>query len=548
MTQETLRRRLAKALLGFGIRIAPRHATQWGQAMLGELRQVKGEWAALAWAAGGASVLVKHALVALAFPGRSEPGLLPGGGFFEKEGSMRKASLGVIGACVAGALLFLLAPTFRQGLGVAMVQWRNMSEVQSLIQSQRPVAGLLSLERRAEARRDGQALAFVAVRTWESSGSTKLADKAVQLDPELTWIYGMASPTPEASERWIQKLKQWDPQNALPYFMEAENIDNAASASGRNVTIRGSVDNESVGWRNALASAFASSKLDDYADKFHALDQKVVARYNLNEPYLVFSNVNGFLPSYSYWDSSRYAQWLVKSGEALEKRGDQNDALENYLSVIRFGEMAKRELPPMYVVLKDAYARSAAIYKKRGDQGQAALYSYLADDIIREREAQKGGLQQTWVGDAFIEWSADVTKVAGLLLPICGAILLICAVTIVAKSRSLRLSSLRAGRGMAALGLGSAAGLLLASVLLYVSYGPYAEIFREFMTKRGASPPRELSWFLYYAQVPLGAPRYGNQAKYVSYFWLTVTVLCVIALVVISARHLHWRSKARGTT
>jgi hypothetical protein len=85
---------------------------------------------------------------------------------------------------------------------------------------------------------------------------------------------------------------------------------------------------------------------------------------------------------------------------------------------------------------------------------------------------------------------------------------------------------------------------MLSSVLLYVSYWPYAELFREFITKRSDTPPRELLWFLYWAQVPLGAPHYVNQGRYVFYFWLTVIVLGAIALLVIAARNVHFRPRA----
>jgi hypothetical protein len=541
VTQNSLQRQLARALLGLGIRIAPRHAAQWGEAILGELGEVKGEWAALMWAAGGAIVLAKHALVALIFPGKNAPALLPGGGFFEKEGPVRKASLGIIGACVAAVLLLLLAPAFRQGLGVSLVQWRTMSQVES---NWPPPAdpALKALERRAVREQDAEALAFVAARTLDAAESARLADEAVRLDPELTWIYGTAKPTPEASERWIQKLEQWDPQNALPYFMEAENIDNAQVESDK---VPHNVDREGATWKKALAAAFGSSKLDAYRDRLTDLDRKVADRYDIQDPYRVISErCFPCLPSYASWDSSRYGKWELKSAEALEAQGDQKDALAKYWGVIRFGEMTKRMLFT-YGFLGDAYKQVAAISRRQGEPGQAAVYRYFATNTIRERDAQIAEWQKGTAGNAVIQWNADVMKVAGLLLPIFGAILLTCGIAIVAKSRSLQLSSLRAGRGIAALGLGSAVGLLLSSTALYVSYWPYAEMFRAFIKSGNDARSQELMTLLDFAQVPLGAQDFISEARYVYYFWLVVIVLCAMALLVIAARHLHFRSKAR---
>jgi hypothetical protein len=70
MMPETLLHRLAACLLRAGIRLAPGEAREWGNAMLGELRHIEGNWAAAAWALGGAGVLAKQALVAFLLPAR----------------------------------------------------------------------------------------------------------------------------------------------------------------------------------------------------------------------------------------------------------------------------------------------------------------------------------------------------------------------------------------------------------------------------------------------------------------------------------------------
>ena len=516
--------------------------------MLGELAQVKGEWAALFWAVGGAAVLVKHALVALVFPARNTPALLPDGGLFVKEGPMRKASLSIIGGCVILTLLFLLAPTFRQGLGVALMQWRTMSQVNA--DWPPPTSSALrTLEGQAEKNHDAEALAFVAVRTWDSAESTRLADEAVQLDPKLTWIYGMASPSPAASETWIQKLKEWDPQNALPYFMEAGNIDIEQVEADK---VPHTVAEESPAWKNAMAAAFASLKLDTYTERLRELDRKIAYRYGLSDPYqIVWDRCFPCLPSFAAWNSSRYAKWELKTAETLETQGAEKAALQKYWSVIRFAEVANgARMRFMYMVLKDAYERVEAISEKQGDKRQAALYSYLAGDALQQRDSLIAEWGQTISGNPVIEGNADVLRVSGLLLPICGAILLICALTIVVKSRTLRLSVLRAGRGVAALGLGSAVGLLLSSALLYASYWPYAETLREYLKTGNEGRLDVLMAFLNDAQLPLGGSRYMvmNVGMYQYYFWLTVIVLGAVALLVIAARHLRSRLRIRAAS
>jgi hypothetical protein len=55
------RRRLAARLLDAVIRGLPPASQPWGQAMLRELDDVEGEWAALLWALGGTTALFRHA-------------------------------------------------------------------------------------------------------------------------------------------------------------------------------------------------------------------------------------------------------------------------------------------------------------------------------------------------------------------------------------------------------------------------------------------------------------------------------------------------------
>jgi tetratricopeptide (TPR) repeat protein len=543
--QETLRRRLARMLLALGIRVAPRHAEQWGQAMLAELGEVKGEWAALMWAAGGASVMAKHALVAMVLPGRNAPAFLPGGGLFEKEGPMRKASLSIVGACVLAALLFLLAPTFRQGLRVAMVQWRAMSDWRNWS----PSLGQLpkALAEQAEQKHDAEAIAFLAVRSVDPAESTRLADEAVRMDPKLTWIYSMAGTEPGKSEAWIQKLEAWDPQNALPYLMEAENIDLAQEGSRK---IPQSVDEQSAAWKAALAAVYRSSKLDVYQDRLGELTRKVVTRYGLRDPYQIF-DLDCFpcLPSYAGGDARDFAKWQLKNGDMLEARGDYKGALEKYGSVIRFSEEA-RSLRLLFThrELKKAYQKAGEIFQKQGDKAQAELYADLAQDATRAQDEQIATFRQNVAGNAIARWNANVMKVGGLLLPIFASLLLIWALTIVMKNRPLRLGSLRAGPGTVALGMGSAIGLLLSSALLYVGYWPYAEIFQEFVNSGNGSRMQDLDNFLGYAEAPLGTTDFMNQADFVVYFWLTVIALCGITLIMIAARHMHIRRRIRVTS
>jgi hypothetical protein len=218
-------RSIAIALLRFAIWIAPHDTLDWGRGMLSELNHVEGNWSALFWSLGSAGVLAKHALVALIFP-RANPSIGPSAGdLFSKERPMRKPALAVIASCVVASLLLFLLPVVRQAFRVSLAQWNHILHVQAPFTRQSD-AVLKDLLRQAERNHDAEALAFVALRT-SGSESARLADEAVRLDPNLTWVYAAAGTfyLPSFAAGRVSALEQYDPQNALPHLIVAERID-----------------------------------------------------------------------------------------------------------------------------------------------------------------------------------------------------------------------------------------------------------------------------------------------------------------------------------
>src|SRR5882762_8178312 len=268
-------RRIAALLLRFTIWIAPHDTLDWGRGMLSELNHVQGNWAALIWAVGGAGVLAKHALLSVILPGSHRRTISSASELFAKEGPMRKTTLATIGACTVASFLFFFAPIFRQAFHVSLAQWHNVIHVKSVFDSLGPDPDpeLETLARRAEKNHDAEGLAFVAARTTNQSESAQLAEKAVHLDPKLTWIYAVVAvqyPSLPEINQWVPLLQQSDPQNALPNFIVAEKID------------IGEIDQKQAArhaWQDAMAAAFQSPKLDDYVARLTELDRRVLLRY-----------------------------------------------------------------------------------------------------------------------------------------------------------------------------------------------------------------------------------------------------------------------------
>jgi hypothetical protein len=545
-------RRVASLLLRSAIRITPSDTLDWAKAMLSELTHVEGDWTALLWAVGGASVLAKHALLSVVIPGSNRPSVASGGELFTKEGSMRKTTLAAAGACAAASLLFFLAPAFRQAFRVSLAQWNYVLHVTPPYGTppyREP--GVEALARRAEQKHDAEGLAFVAARRGGAPESARLADEAIRLDPKLTWAYAVvAIRNPELSEidGWVPKLQQWDPQNALPYLIAAESID-IHPVVREKVRHRHRAEDESPAWQNALAAAFQSPKLDTYCDRLRELDRRVLLRSGLDDPYEVIDRECWpGLPSYAAWDSSRYAKSLLESGEMLEHRGDRKGALEKYWAVARFGQMiGSANRFTMRQNLQNAYKRLEALSQREGNKQQAELYAYLVGKIDQAEKEDSASWRQRVTGGAVSYWNASVVRASGLMMLFFAVLALICVSSIIAKGRSLRLSTLRVSGIAGMLGIGGAAGLLLSSVMLYVNYRPYAEIFRAYVRDGDQSRINELSWFLAYTQLPLGMDDF-NQQNFVFYFWFGVTALCAVGLLLIVLRYFQNRPRASATT
>ena len=160
--------------------------------MLSELNHVEGNWSALIWSLGGAGVLAKHAIVAVILPGSHRRTVSSASELFAKEIPVRKTTLAVIASCVVASLLFFLAPVFRQAFQVSLAQWHDVFHVKAKLRLSSPDPELDALAKRAEQNHDAEALAFVAVRHPNEIQRARLADEAVHLDPNLTWIYAIA--------------------------------------------------------------------------------------------------------------------------------------------------------------------------------------------------------------------------------------------------------------------------------------------------------------------------------------------------------------------
>ena len=548
-------RQAATVLLDSAIRVAPPEARDWGQAMRGELGHVDGAWAALMWALGGASLMAKHALLSLLFPRQD---IVPGDALFARTVSLRKVALGAGAGCVVAALMFFAAPPFRQAFRVALEPWVYAFRIAS--RDFQP--GLETLARRAEAQHDPEGIAFAALRLRDPRRSARLAEEAVRLDPSLLWVYAVVAmrypDRPEIS-RWVSQLECGDHANALPYLIEADSV---IGGRWRRGEWKPPTAEEDQAWQRAMTAAFQSTKFDDYLDRIHQLNRRVIPRYSFYDPYEVAARGDLFLPIFAFEHSERFARSMLQSGADLEARGDAKGARDKYWSVARYGQMVDSQGRTSFEhwtgtsLQALAYKQLQVSAEKGHDRAEAALFSYLAakfDPVTGERPKMHGD----WAfGMDTSRRNAAVVEISGLMILVFSMLVVVAAsILIVGSRRGARPSAQRARPAATMVVLTSAVGLLFSAVTLYVTYRPYWYMFQSAILNGGSSQAGDLRDFLMETQrLPGLSPRlwmslsnallYSGSPSFLFYVWTGVTLLGVSGLVLILLRHIFGRPRA----
>jgi len=549
-------RHAATVLLESAIRIAPPDTREWGQAMQGELSHVEGAWAAVMWALGSTTVLVKDTLASLLIPGRRGRGLAPDEGLFAKSVSFHRAALLACGVCVLGALLFFAAPPFRQAVQVSFGAWRELVRVPG--PDGQP--GLIALSQRAEARHDPEALVFVATRLWDGRERARLAEEAVRLDPNLTWAYAVVAvhrPDLPQNDGWVPKLEQWDPQNGLFPLITAESIDIALTNQASRLSPKEKQKNleEDPAWQKAMEAAFSSPRFDDYLNRLEELDRRVVRRYRFNDPDELLSGEEASLPTYAFSDAQRFAKSVLQSGQSLEAGGDSKGATEKYWAVARFGQLldagvhSPRDHTLGTTLQAAAYKRLQVLSEKGGHTSEAALFGYLASKFDPAQGEHSQFLEEWVFGQEISKRNAAVLQISSLMMFIfSGLILVAISVLIVGRRRTPQASLPRPKPLATAAALAGAVGFLVSSAAIYLTYRPYWYIFQREILNGDRSRTRDLRNFLLATH---GLPGVESHAilswNFPVYFWTGVTLLSVICLVLILLRHILVRPRTSAS-
>jgi hypothetical protein len=250
------------------------------------------------------------------------------------------------------------------------------------------------IERRAIVQGDSRALAFVALHHPDINDAAGAAEKALALDPRLTWIsarFAQAQTPALNPVPWIGRLKAWDPDNAFPYLLEADRFFDprafgaAWERHGAVLEPPRAIVSESD-FRLPMEKAFAALRYDSYASRRFELDRSILQQQGWDRPGLLIQAIAS-RPIPNLLAVRTYTEYLVIDlGETAEKAGHFQEAAAQYQTAAQFGAHMQRAAPGIERLIamgirKQSYEHLVALLRLQGRAEQAALLEASLGDL-----------------------------------------------------------------------------------------------------------------------------------------------------------------------
>lgn len=397
---------------------------------------------------------------------------------------------------LALAVLFLAAPAFRQALAILPFPGHDaMFSATRLF----PDRQLRRLEQSGDKAKYARALAFVALHSpnrWPRSQSPELpqeddlravnaAEKAIALDPQLTWISAQVShatylypgydPHP-----WVERLKAWDPQNAYPYILEADAFIHSewesrwAKYNAATPDLRQALAGEPR-WRGPMEKAFAAPRLDSYNAQAFTLDRQVLQENGFDRPDILMVNTWS-QPIADLSSIKLYAESLLRvDGENSEKAGRTEEALAAYRTVAHFGErLQASHVIVMQDVLanrlqQEAYEKMIPLLRRQGRTQESALAEATLASLVQADPVKH---LPSFTAEDSAQRSARIILFSGFLVAFLAAAAAVWLVFLVVLKVRPALS--RVLNRLASALCFAPALLLVACSALFLAYYPYA--------------------------------------------------------------------------
>jgi hypothetical protein len=243
---------------------------------------------------------------------------------------------------LAVSLAFLALPSFRNSLQIGPLT-NHRDAWSSSAFSER---ALNQIEKSGDKQKYARTLAYVALHSPDNQRQMLAAEKAVALDPQLTWIFehlsqaNYLSPAHDPAP-WINRLKAWDPDNGYVYSLEAGAVIQSDWESHweKLSPVNGELRQALVAdprWRTSMEKAFSAPRMDMYTDRQFLLDREVLLERGLDRPdKLLMASADVAFPQFGL--VQMYADHLVLDvASSEESAGHIENALTIYQNVVSF--------------------------------------------------------------------------------------------------------------------------------------------------------------------------------------------------------------------
>lgn len=524
----------------------PADSRDWARAMHAEFQLAANAGEKLSWLLGGAMSLTSTWAQRLAFgPRKTREAATPKP--VKKPGPLAFALMAL-------AFASLALPGMWPGLETLWMAWSAKVVGASPVQFEK-------MGREAELKHDAKTLAFAATRLGGTEKSSRhFADAAVAIDPSLTWIYFERPnynyrlfPSGEDALERARILEKWDPQNAVPYLMEASvTFDRYQDKWSRESSVfRKSSEDRALelandpSWAAPMAKAFAAPHYDDYLRRNLELNIAVIREHRIDRPTdLITAAWAPGVPN--LLAIQIYAAGLLKSGDSLAQSGQFPAARDAYWRVADFGRIM-RSAPS--VVGRTVTAQIADNLTKRSFEKMA-----VAANSVDDKESARFANYEIAViknhSDLMFASNQSTIKQRQTQTMSIPSLAIHSASASVAISAIVSLVSF----GCFLCGLGSwprvgkyvcrnarIAPIVLVSsiVTFYAVYFPYFSAFR-------TSSPDSISAAAEPLYAVLSVPMYfASYARGPRYFWTGVIIVGTISVMLLLAR-MAFRSRMEG--
>lgn len=480
--------RATRSLLRSSLHFAPIRLRDWGSAMLAELEAIEDPRDSLRWSLGCLAFVFWELLLAIS-AGAWDTAL--GWISARNEGAVMKQARITAASALLLALGFFLLPSFRQAIGVAgdslnyyPVPWNQRFEGAFLASHAGADHELDRLRIEAVRDRDAKMLAYVAVHEERKDAAADAAEKAVAIDPQWTWVYYVLAGRDAADLRyhsspesagWLEKLRNWDPQNAVVYLLQAQRVEQSELTTSHDRDVRKKIFVNGV-WLESMEHALDAPKYDAYVQHRLDLERDIARRRGFNDPLrLAVAMLSHPTPTPSLVMAHTYARSILRSASEPSKLAEQAQR------VVSFGERLMGADSEMEQLMGEAIALDG--YEKlqsvAASESQAFIAARIAElKAVRSEERQRN--RASWV-------MMNAFAVNAAIVDVCFILIFGAAIVIVVSAAASVYRRIQGRHRVSTTLFGAIGTMLVACVVCFVAYLPYARLTAQIMDPRSSA-------------------------------------------------------------